>query len=97
MTSLQALMRDHLERHNYSLTLTRALGLRAEIDLRDGRVDAAMAEARRAVELLEPRSPEGAGYLLELGCFQAAYRALAEAHPRAKPRSSPTHQPAWRP
>jgi serine/threonine-protein kinase len=86
---LNGLMKDHPERHNFRLTLGRAVAVRGELELKDGRVDAAIGDARGAVELLEPLVAEGSGYAFELGCFQAAYRDLAEAHPTAKAQRVP--------
>jgi serine/threonine-protein kinase len=89
ITGLEAIVRDHAERRNYLLTLARCFALRGDIAFREGRADSGLADARRAVELLEPLAAEGSGYLFELGCFQAAYRAAAEAHPGAKAERVP--------
>jgi serine/threonine-protein kinase len=86
ITNLETLVKNHAERHNYLLTLARCFALRGDLELRDGRADAAVIDAGRAVELLEPLVAEGSGYLFELGCYQAAYCALVAAHPRAKAR-----------
>jgi hypothetical protein len=51
--------------------------VRSELHHRANRPAQALADARRAVELLEPAVVEGSGYLFELGAFQTAYRGLA--------------------
>jgi tetratricopeptide (TPR) repeat protein len=84
ITILEALVKDHPERHNYPLALARALALRGELELREGRAEAALVDAHRAIKLLQPLVDEGSGYLFELGCLQAAYRALAGANPKLK-------------
>ncbi len=68
---------SHPQRLHWKLALARAVSLRSELHHRANRQTQALADARRAVELVEPTIVEGPGYLYELGAFQTAYRDLA--------------------
>ena len=63
---------------HWKLALARAVSLRGELHRRAGRGTQALADARRAVELVGPTVVEGSGYLYELGAFQTAHRDLAD-------------------
>jgi hypothetical protein len=52
--------------------------LRSDLQRRKNRRAEALADARRAVGLVEAAVVEGSGYLFELGANQTAYRHLAE-------------------
>ena len=77
ISPLEAQTAAHPERLHWKLALAQAISLRSEIHHRANRQAQALADARRAVELLAPTVVEGSGYLYELGAFQTAYRGLA--------------------
>jgi hypothetical protein len=74
---LESALGPHPDRLHWKLALARAVWLRSELHHRANRQTEALADARRAVELLEPAVVEGSGYLYELAAFQTAYRGLA--------------------
>jgi tetratricopeptide (TPR) repeat protein len=75
---MEAEVASHPQRLHWKLALARAVSFRGELHRRAGRGTQALADARRAVELVEPTVVEGSGYLYELGAFQAAHRGLAD-------------------
>ena len=75
---LEAMTTEHPKRHQWKLMLAQAVSLRSELHRRASRGPEALADARRAVEFLEPAIVEGSSYLFELGAFQTAYRDLAD-------------------
>ncbi len=77
ITPLESVTASHPQRLQWKLALAQAISMRSELHRRANRPTEALADARRAVELLEPAVVEGSGYLYELAAFQTTYRGLA--------------------
>ena len=77
-----------MERLQWKLVLADAVALRSKLHDQAKQSKEALADAQRAVELLEPTIGEGSGYLYELGASQTAYRELAEKLGKVTPAAN---------
>ena len=93
ITAMESEAASHPRRLHWKLGLARAVSLRGELHRQAGRGPEALADVRRAVELVEPTVVEGSGYLYELGAFQAAYIHLAETLGASPGKDGPPRSP----